>query len=253
MKISVKGFLQPVPQKCACAAMSADAKCAAMAMAARRSRRLRSMSLALALASSLGLLLSASAQQKKLPPDYEKKMDALRPLEQGVVPLFILGDLNEDGVVDAKDLDLLKQYITRKSEAGISCLAAGDLSRNGEVNSKDVEMFERMLQRGKITTPALAPASNLPCDFKNFWFAAQRQARPGGTVSIHFLDSRFTAQNTSVAVVSGQARVAQAGNAFRVQVSPTAAPDSTVSVSITVSGGRKYFYTIAVVPSVPIK
>lgn len=246
MKISGRDFLQSVPQKRASAAMSA--------IAARRSRCVRSVSLAIVLAALLGLLLSASAQQKKLPPDYEKKMDALRPLEQGVVPLFILGDLNEDGAVDAKDLDLLKQYVNRKSEAGISCLAAGDLSRNGEVNSTDVEMFARMLQRGKITAPALAPASNLPCDFKNFWFGAQRQARPGGTVSIHFLDPRFTAQNTSVTVVSGQAGVSQVGNAFRVQVSPTAAPDSTVSVSMkasggNASGGKEYFYTIAVVPA----
>lgn len=204
---------------------------------------------ALLLCACSALLFTASGQQRKLPPDYEKKMEAIRNLEDGVVPLFILGDLNEDGVVDQKDLELLKQYVNRKSEAGISCLAAGDMSRNGEVNGKDVEILERLLKKGRISAPPLEPASDLPCNFKNFWFAARRQARPGGTVPFHFLDSRFTTKNSNVMVTAGQASASKNGNAFLIQVAPTAAPGSPVTVSVTVSGGKKYFYTVPVVPA----
>jgi Dockerin type I domain len=204
---------------------------------------------ALFLSSSSALFFTASAQQRKLPPDYENKMDAIRNLEDGVVPLFILGDLNEDGAVDQKDLELLKQYVSRTSEAGITCLAAADMSRNGTVNGKDVEILERLLKRGRISAPPLEPASDLPCNFKNFWFAARRQARPGGTVPFHFLDSRFTTENSNLIVTSGQASVSRTANAFLIQISLSAAPDSMVTVSITVSGGKKYFYTVPVVPA----
>src|SRR6476661_6826145 len=66
------------------------------------------------------------AQQKKLPPDYEKKREAISKFEAGVVPLFVLGDLNEDGIVDQKDLQLLRSYVAHPANAGISCLAAAD-------------------------------------------------------------------------------------------------------------------------------
>ena len=72
----------------------------------------------------LAVLAAAGVEQRKLPPDYEKKREAIGKLEAGVVPLYVLGDLNEDGAVDQEDLKLLRAYVAQKSTAGISCSAS---------------------------------------------------------------------------------------------------------------------------------
>src|SRR5580765_5619985 len=81
-------------------------------------------------------LAVGEAQQKKLPPDYEKKREAIRSFESGVVPLFVLGDLNEDGKVDQEDLKLLRAFVAQKSAAGISCMAAADLNESHSIDAK---------------------------------------------------------------------------------------------------------------------
>src|SRR5205823_7452884 len=75
-------------------------------------------------------------REKHVPPDFERKMETLRNLESGVAPLFVIGDLNEDGVVNEKDFQLAQVYVERKSSAGISCLAAGDLNTDGVVDAR---------------------------------------------------------------------------------------------------------------------
>ncbi len=74
-----------------------------------------------ALICGLAVFFAMAQAQKKLPPDYEKKREAIRNFEAGAVPLFVLGDLNEDGAVDQEDLKLLRAYIAHKASGGVSC------------------------------------------------------------------------------------------------------------------------------------
>jgi hypothetical protein len=200
--------------------------------------------------STLGLILRmAQAQQRNLPPDYEKKREAIANFEVGVVPLFVLGDLNEDGKVDQEDLRLLRAYVAQKSSAGISCLAAGDMDENRTLDAKDVEILEQVLKRGQVMAPALSSRARLGCDYKNFFIAARPQASAGGTVPIHFLDPRFNTQNSSVSVSSGQATVSTERDAFIVRVSRSAPSNSIVTLAISLPGPRRYFYTFRVSPA----
>jgi hypothetical protein len=205
--------------------------------------RLRHVAAALTAIFTLALFV-AQAQQRNLPPDYDKKREAISRFESGVVPLFILGDLNEDGVVDQEDLKLLRAYVMRKSAAGISCLAAGDLDENRALDAKDIEIMEQILKPGKVTAPALSSRSRLGCDYRNFFIAARPGAPAGGAVPIHFLDPRFNAQNSSVSVTSGQATVSKGQDEFVVHVAANAS--GAVTVAISLPGPRKYFYTFAV-------
>ena len=102
------------------------------------------------------LFAISQAQQKKLPPDYEKKREAISNFEAGVVPLFVLGDLNEDGVIDQEDVKLLRAYVARQNSTHISCLAAADLDDNGSINANDVEVLEQILSKGVVKAPALS-------------------------------------------------------------------------------------------------
>jgi len=200
---------------------------------------------------------SRSSQAHNRPPEYERKMKALEGFEAGVQPLFVLGDLNEDGRVDAKDLQLLRvlgaRHFTtdgRPGEAGesISCAAAGDLDRNGIIDSRDVAILEKVLKQSieAVDAPALAYNSALPCEYRNFFIAAAAGVRPGGALPIHFLDPRLSVQNSSVTVFEGQASVTSKGDEFLVRVPAATAPGSQVTVRITLAGERRYLYTFSV-------
>jgi hypothetical protein len=106
-----------------------------------------------------------------------------------------------------------------------------------------------VLAKGAVQAPPLSAHSRLGCDFKNFFIAARPQARAGGAVPIHFLDPRFTAQNSSVTLSSGPATVAKGGNAYVVQVAKDAPGGSIITVAITLAGNRKYFYSFSVAPA----
>ena len=191
----------------------------------------------------------AQAQQKKLPPGFEKKREAIKNFEAGVIPLFVLGDLNEDGAVNQEDLKLLRAYLAHKDSAGISCLAAADLDDNGSVSEKDATVLEQVLSKGAVQAPPLSPHSRLGCDFKNFLIAAKPQAKAGGDVPIHFLDARFNTQNSSVVLLAGPATVTRESGAYVVHVAQNASAGTIVTVSITLSDRRKYNYSFSVAPA----
>jgi Dockerin type I domain len=204
---------------------------------------------AVSLLCATALLFAISqAQQKKLPPDYEKKREAISNFEAGVVPLFVLGDLNEDGSVDQEDLKLLRAYVGRPGSAGISCMAAGDLDDNGSINAHDVAVLEEIISKGAVKAPALSSHARLGCDFKHFFIAALPQGRAGSAVPIHFLDSRFNTQNSTVSIFAGPATVVSDHGAFMVQVAKSAPAGAIVTVSITRADKQKYLYSFRVAP-----
>jgi hypothetical protein len=194
------------------------------------------------------LIVAVQAQQKKLPPDYQKKMQAISNFEAGVVPLFVLGDLNEDGVLDQEDLKLLRAYVAHPGSAGISCLAAADLDDNGSINAHDIAVLEQILGKGAVKAPALSSHARLDCDFKHFFIAALPQGRAGSAVPIHFLDPRFNTQNSTATIFAGQATVVSNHGAFLVQVAKSAPAEAIVTVSITLADKQKYLYSFRVAP-----
>jgi hypothetical protein len=189
------------------------------------------------------------AQQKKLPPDYEKKREAISNFEAGVVPLFVLGDLNEDGMVDQEDAKLLRAYVAHSGSAGISCLAAADLDDNGSINAHDIELLERILSKGAVKAPALSAHARLGCDFKHFFIAALPQGKAGSTVPIHFLDPRFNTQNSTATIFTGPATVMSNQGAFLVQVAKSAPAGAIVTVSLTLADKQRYLYSFRVAPA----
>ena len=209
---------------------------------------INSKAVRLVLCATALLCAIAGAQQKKLPPDYEKKRAAISSFEVGVVPLFVLGDLNEDGVVDQKDLQMLRAYVEHPGSTGISCLAAADLDDNGSINAHDIAVLEEILSKGPVKAPALSSHARLGCDFKHFFIAALPQGRAGSAVPIHFLDPRFNTQNSTASIFSGPATVVSNHGAFMVQIAKNAPAEAIVTVSITLADQQKYLYSFRVAP-----
>ncbi|MBQ8974906.1 MAG: dockerin type I repeat-containing protein, partial [Oscillospiraceae bacterium] len=61
-----------------------------------------------------------------------------------------LGDVNGDGTVDANDVILLRQYIS-KNDVGYIDLVAADVNGDGVVNSKDVILLRQYIAKYNVT------------------------------------------------------------------------------------------------------
>ena len=62
-------------------------------------------------------------------------------------PDFVLGDINDNGAVDANDFMLAKRYVLRSVELTQDQINRGDVNRDGKLNSSDYIMIRRYLLR----------------------------------------------------------------------------------------------------------
>ena len=93
-------------------------------------------------------------------PPVHRSENFLPELEEGLTPLFVLGDLNEDGIVDQKDRDLLAKIVAAPPgsppPAAATCVAAGDLDFNRVIDQRDLKRLDSWLEGGhRLRVPAL--------------------------------------------------------------------------------------------------
>ena len=209
---------------------------------------MRSFRLGLALASVALLLWVCPAlaqlnahRRQRITPDFE----------QGLVPLFVLGDLNEDGVVDRHDRDLLARLVAGAPLKSVSCAAAGDLDLNLKLDHKDLERFDQWLADGGVDIPGLKFEPTLPCRFKHLLVAARFDAYPGEFVPIRLLDPGLNTSNSQASVESGAASIEPSSDrkGFIVKPSAQAHPGDLVTVLLTLRG-KKYYYTFSIRPGI---
>jgi Dockerin type I domain len=198
------------------------------------------------------VLIVANAQTRHTrPPDWDAKMAALHDAGTGLIPLFALGDVNEDGQVDEQDLELVRSIVQAGGEvqpsAVISCPAAGDIDQNGRIDQRDLELLADWVKK-KVTGPALSYQAVLPCDFKRFIIAASPYGKPGDAVHIRFLDADLTVANTAVTVQDGDAAAGAApdGRGFDINVLANAKTGDYVAVKIVLPDARTYYYAFPV-------
>ena len=123
------------------------------------------------------------------------RRETVRGLPDGVVPLYVLGDLNEDGRVDREDLRILTELVAMLEKnaprpRGLSCVAAGDVNLDGEINSADIKRLAEWLGKAnEITTPAMYWKPGLPCQLARLSVASRAQARPGEEFPVMLIGS----------------------------------------------------------------
>ena len=219
-----------------------------------RHRRIGFSSLLLAALS----ILSTSALSRAAGPASERaeKMRAMmRGLPDGAVPLYVLGDLNEDGKVDRSDLAILTDLVASlKKDApappGVSCIAAADVNRDGDVDSADVNMLKDWLTRvPELSVPALYWSHQLPCSYSRLMIATMTQSHPGEAVPVILIGDGLDTANTKLAIHSGPATVMHGRNdkSFEVKVDSKAKSSDYVVLDLTTPGPREYFYQLPVI------
>jgi hypothetical protein len=180
---------------------------------------------------------------------------SLPDLPMDVVPLYVMGDLNGDNVVDATDERLIRQLIAatargKEPPPQITCLAAGDLDLDSQVTHKDAAMLKRWLHAGRaVAVPALHWEPSLPCTFTHPLFASRVDSIAGEAVPILFIDKGLTTRNTNAILVSGPAQISPRGDGsgYDVAVSTGARDGDFVRLILLLPGRRAYTYTIPIV------
>ena len=185
------------------------------------------------------------------PPEWDAKMAALHNAGTGLVPLFVLGDVNEDGKVDEQDLELVRSIVQSGTEprpsAAISCPAVAILIKTAaSINATSPHWPNGFRQ--KVTAPALSYQAALPCDFNRSFIAASPFAKRGGAAQIRFLDAGLNATNTVVIIEEGNAVVGSAsdGRGYEVIVLAAAKTGQQIVLKISLPGARTYYYTLPV-------
>jgi hypothetical protein len=184
------------------------------------------------------------------PPDHEAKVRTLQKAGENLIPLFVLGDVNEDGRVDATDLDLVAQLARSRAPtrptAQASCPAAGDVDQNGIIDERDRAALAKWVEHGPVPAPALYSQQFLPCNFNRFQLAASATRSPSGSVSIRFIDSALSTSTVKARVMEGPGRAAPSSDrrGYVVTIDRAARAGDLVVLEITLPGSLVYIYTL---------
>jgi hypothetical protein len=194
---------------------------------------------------------TADAQPTFRPPNYKAKIAALNKAGLNLVPLFVLGDVNEDGVVDERDAELVRRLVQSRvtqPSGAVSCPAAADLDRNGDIDQRDLDLILGWVKPGKLPGPALSFQSYLPCNFKQFFIASSNVVMPGGSAQIRFLTPKLTTANSTITVDDGNAEIRRAPDrrGYMVTVRAGAKMGDLINLRIELPDSRVYLYTVAV-------
>ncbi len=188
------------------------------------------------------------------PPEKEETQqpvgEGLESLPEGVIPLSLRGDINEDWKVDTADLELLQHMASGKAAKGATCPAAGDLNWDLSVDEKDLARFQELLGGGKkLTGATLFFQPKLECGLEQVRLAAPLELAPDGTASVHLLDKELRGK-VAAEVVKGKAEVGplESGQGFLVKVSPDADPMSRVQIEFKLPDGMRVFYGLPGAP-----
>lgn len=173
------------------------------------------------------------------------------------VPLYAIGDLNEDSEVDAADLRLLELLLDLGPEAPgarlATCLAAADLDLDGTIEEEDAAVLRRLLKKGEIVAPAMDWQPGLPCQHRGALFAAPLSAAPGSMIEIRRLGVKPEIVLSSATLVRGPASLSlpRNGRRLRVRITADAKAGSQVVIRLELADKREFVLNLDVSPVPP--
>ncbi len=181
-----------------------------------------------------------SREDDELPRIHLPELEEVR---SDVMPMFVLGDLDEDGIVDPWDLELLSALVEEDDRDSASCAAAGDLTLDGEIDAADVERLASMVGNQAVIAPALYGQPYLPCNYDNLLVAATPDFIRVEPLRLRFVADTPVAEVEIVGEGSGEIAPSEDGPGWDIHIHNLAAGESfTIKMGF---GDRSYLYTLA--------
>jgi hypothetical protein len=206
------------------------------------------------LVAGLGFARIAAAAGAKADQPSDATKQALSSLEEGTVPLYVLGDLNGDGRVDKEDRKLLSDLISARAKrsstpAEVKCVAAGDLNLDRAIDREDLGLLDSALaKQAEVSPAALEYEPSLPCRLTNAFVASWLDPSPGQTIPVTLIRSDLTTSNVTAAIKSGPATIHSRPDrkSYDLQVGGSAKPGDLIVVLFTLPNRREYALTLPI-------
>ena len=210
---------------------------------------------------SLGCLIAgfsvtraAAAPGPKADQPSDATKQALSSLDEGSVPLYVLGDLNQDGKVDKEDRKLLSELIAARAKglptpSEVMCVAAGDLNLDRSVDREDLAMLDAWLaKQSEVSPAALDYEPSLPCRLTGSFIASWLDPSPGQKIPLTLTRSDLTTRNVTAAIKSGPGSIQSRpnGKSYDLQVSEKAKPGDLIVVLFTLPNQRAYALSLPI-------
>jgi hypothetical protein len=202
---------------------------------------------------------SAAGAKADQPSDATKQ--ALSSLEEGSIPLYVLGDLNEDGKVDKDDRKLLSQLMAARAKGlptppGVMCVAAGDLNLDRSVDQEDLAMLDSWLaKQSEVSPAALDYEPSLPCRLTGSFIASWLDPSPGQKIPLTLTRPDLTTRNVTATIKSGPGTIQSRadGKSYDLQVNDKAKPGDLIVVLFTLPNRREYALSLPISQPSPMQ
>jgi hypothetical protein len=115
--------------------------------------------------------------------------ETVKELRLGMAAAYLVGDIDEDGVIGAEDAKLADGLIGAGDEGlrRVSCAAAADVDMDGTVTAKDRELLSLMIRDGPRRNGVLYDETILPCAHARSFVAFSQHKACAGPLLVHFL------------------------------------------------------------------
>jgi len=198
---------------------------------------------------------SEVVDQSSYPAEVRQRFEELYQAGE-FLPQFVLGDVNEDGVVDEQDKAQITQYVEQAGESALGCAAAGDLTGDARIDKDDIAAFD-LLKNGKmvidgtkvpINLPLFYTQPVMPCGLNDLFFAASPAVIAGGMASLFFLDKSIRLDKVDIEVIAGQVEIAanQLAYGLNLVTANTMKAGEKVILKIAIPGRGAFLYAFPI-------
>ena len=202
----------------------------------------------------LGFARAAAAAGAKADQPSDATKQALSSLEEGTVPLYVLGDLNADGKVDTDDRKLLSELMAARAKGlptppNVMCVAAGDLNLDRAVDQEDLAMLDTWLaKQSEVSPAALDYQPSLPCRLTGSFVASWLDPSPGQKIPVTLIRPDLTTGNVTAVIKSGPATIQSRpdGKSYDLQVNDKAKSSDLIVVLFTLPNQRQYALSLPI-------
>jgi len=159
-----------------------------------------------------------------------------------------LGDVNVDGRIDARDVQLIRELASGRRTT-VPCADAADVNFDGVVNEQDAALLQAALDQGGVSALVLVPPRR-QCTRRGTDIAT-RDGFAGDHVPVLFLRNLVTSREATLSVLSGPGTLRQAEPQLHwVDIRPDAAIGDRIDLEVA-TRQQHYRFTIEVLdPSI---
>jgi hypothetical protein len=185
---------------------------------------------------------SAPPQVVAAPDAPPMRRSELAGESKDLVPLFALGDVDENGSVDQSDAALIDELAEGLKPAAATCPAAADIDRDGAVTGADSQRLKGKIYYGPLVAPALVAQPALPCAYTRLRFAATPDISADETPRIRLLGG-LTTDDVDARITTGagvELLPAADAKGFELAGARNLLPGATVRIALRVAGALSW-------------